>query len=167
MYAPHFAAALALKSRVPRAPLWALLLGSFMPDVFWVVLARMGIEQAQASNFFDDWSHSLLSVVILATLFVAAFCRAGWKIALAVWLAVFSHFLLDLPVHPTRLALYPLSGVHLGWDLVAWGSREGGWELLTTGGYNYLYYYCSRCFMSKVSTQCACVSARPSPPALF
>jgi len=38
---------------------------------------------------------------------------------------VFSHFLLDFPVHPKRLALYPWSGVYLGWDLLTWGSRRG------------------------------------------
>ena len=43
----------------------------------------------------------------------------------AVWLAVFSHFLLDFPVHPKRLALYPLSKIHLGWDLLTWGSSQG------------------------------------------
>ena len=38
---------------------------------------------------------------------------------------MFSHFLLDFPVHPKRLALAPLTGVYLGWDLLAWGSRPG------------------------------------------
>jgi hypothetical protein len=38
---------------------------------------------------------------------------------------VFSHFLLDFPVHPKRLALAPLTRVYLGWDLLAWGSRPG------------------------------------------
>jgi hypothetical protein len=27
--------------------------------------------------------------------------------------------------HPKRLALAPLTGVYLGWDLLAWGSRPG------------------------------------------
>jgi hypothetical protein len=125
MYAPHFAAALAIKSRVPRAPTWALLTGAFVPDLLWIALARFGIEPAQPSNFFDDWSHSLLSVAILATLLASAFLRKGKPVFVAIWLAVFSHFLLDFPVHPKRLALAPLTRVYLGWDLLVWGSRPG------------------------------------------
>ena len=64
MYAPHFAAALAIKGRSPGAPLWALLVGAFIPDLLWIALARIGIEPAQTSNFFDDWSHSLVSVAV-------------------------------------------------------------------------------------------------------
>jgi hypothetical protein len=125
MYAPHFAAALAIKGRAREAPLWTLLIGAFIPDLLWIALARIGIEPAQASNFYDDWSHSLVSVAMLATLFASAFLRRGKSVFVAIWLAVFSHFLLDFPVHPKRLALAPLTGVYLGWDLLAWGSRPG------------------------------------------
>jgi hypothetical protein len=125
MYAPHFAAALAIKGRAREAPLWALLIGAFIPDLLWIALSRIGIEPAQTSNFFDDWSHSLVSVAILATLFASAFLRRGKPVFIAILLAVFSHFLLDFPVHPKRLALAPLTGIYLGWDLLAWGSRPG------------------------------------------
>jgi hypothetical protein len=47
MYSPHFAAALAIKSTAPRAPLWALLTGAFLPDMLWIALARLGVEPAQ------------------------------------------------------------------------------------------------------------------------
>ena len=125
MYAPHFGTALAIKTREPQAPLWALLIGAFLPDVLWIVLPSIGVEPTQQFNFFDDWSHSFVSVVILANLFALPFLRTGKGIAVAVWLSVFSHFLLDFPVHPKRLALYPLSYTHLGWDLLAWRSRSG------------------------------------------
>jgi hypothetical protein len=125
MYAPHFAAALALKGRTPDAPLWALLIGAFVPDLLWVALARAGIEPAQTSNFFDDWSHSFLSVVVLATLYALFFFHKGRLVGSAVWLAVFSHFVVDFPVHPKRLALAPMTHIYLGWDLLAWGSRTG------------------------------------------
>lgn len=125
MYAPHFAAALAIKARTPDAPLWALLIGAFIPDLLWIALARIGVEPAQTSNFFDDWSHSLVSVAILASLFAIAFRRRGRPVVLAIWLAVFSHFVLDFPVHPKRLALAPLTRIYLGWDLLAWGSHPG------------------------------------------
>jgi hypothetical protein len=124
MYAPHFAAALAIKGRTPDAPLWALLIGAFIPELLSIALARIGIEPAQTSNFFDDWSHSLLSVAILASLFALAF-RRGRPVVLAIWLAVFSHFVLDFPVHPKRLALAPLTRIYLGWDLLALGFASG------------------------------------------
>ncbi|PYV52249.1 MAG: hypothetical protein DMG98_24460, partial [Acidobacteria bacterium] len=100
MYAPHFAAALAIKGRTPEAPLWALLIGAFVPDLLWITLARIGIEPAQTSNFFDDWSHSLISVGVLATLYAVLFWPKGRLVCSAIWLAVFSHFVLDFPVHP-------------------------------------------------------------------
>ena len=77
MYAPHFAAALAIKGRAREAPLWAPLIGAFIPDLLWIALARIGIEPAQASNFYDDWSHSLVSVAMLATLFCISFSPEG------------------------------------------------------------------------------------------
>ena len=43
---------------------------------------------------------------------------------MAVWLAVFSHFLLDMPIHPKDLALYPHSAFHLGWGLWSIGRRN-------------------------------------------
>ena len=75
MYAPHFGAALAIKGRSPGAPLWTLFVGAFIRDLVWIAFARMGIEPAQTSNFFDDWSHSLVSVAILATLFASVLGR--------------------------------------------------------------------------------------------
>ncbi len=125
MYAPHFAAALAIKGRTPEAPLWALLIGAFVPDLLWITLARIGIEPAQTSNFFDDWSHSLISVGVWATLYAVLFWPKGRLVCSAIWLAVFSHFVLDFPVHPKRLALAPMTDIYLGWDFLAWGSRPG------------------------------------------
>jgi hypothetical protein len=43
----------------------------------------------------------------------------------AIAFAVFSHFLLDIPVHPPDLALWPNSALHLGLGL--WGRLPTGW----------------------------------------
>jgi hypothetical protein len=116
MYAAHFAAALAVKGQAPKAPAWALLAGAFLPDVAWVALGLAGIEPSQGPAFFDDWSHSLAMVIVWASLFVALFWRRGLAVMLPVWLAVLSHFVLDLPIHPKKIALYPHSSLHMGWS---------------------------------------------------
>ena len=46
----------------------------------------------------------------------------------AVGFAVFSHFLLDLPMHPPDLALWPDSTAHLGFGL--WQKLPTGWWLV-------------------------------------
>lgn len=117
MYAAHFAAGLAIKSHSPAAPTWALLTGAFVPDILWIALATLGVEPTQRNVFFDDWSHSLATTLLWATLFAAIFWRRGRPVVAAVWLAVASHFLLDLPIHPQDLALYPHSAIHLGLGL--------------------------------------------------
>lgn len=122
MYAAHFAAALAIKSHAPKAPTWALLTGAFLPDFVWIVLGLAGVEPSQGPAFFDDWSHSLAMVLLWATLFALPFWRKG--LAFPVGLAVFSHFLLDLPIHPKNLALYPHSAIHLGWGLWRIGPKN-------------------------------------------
>ena len=52
-----------------------------------------------------------------------AVARHGRRVVIAVGFAVFSHFLLDLPMHPPDLALWPNSASHLGaglWRISAW-----------------------------------------------
>lgn len=77
VYVPHYSVALAAGQYARRAPLWALLTGAFLPDLVWIVLARIGVEPADSANFFDDWSHSLLSTIVLATIFSLAFWKRG------------------------------------------------------------------------------------------
>lgn len=125
MYAAHFAAGLAVKGRVPEAPAWALLTAAFLPDFFWVAFARAGLEpEYPPPGFFDDWSHSALMILVWATLFAAVFWKRGSVVALAVWIAGLSHFVLDFLIHPARLALYPHAAIHLGWNLWQWGQQK-------------------------------------------
>jgi len=127
MYTAHFAAALAVKARAPQAPAWALLMAAFVPDFVWVALALLGVEPTQPPlGFFDDWSHSLIMIVVWASLFAALFWRKGSSIVLPVWIVGLTHMPLDFLIHPARLALYPHASVHLGWDLWEWG-QEKGW----------------------------------------
>jgi hypothetical protein len=130
MYAAHFAAGLAIKSRRPQVPTWAVLTAVFVPDLIWIVLAGLGVEPADRGHFFDDWSHSLAMTILWATLFAMLFWRSGRQVAGALWLAVFSHFLLDLPIHPKNLALYPHSMLHLGVGLAGTGRIVYWWVQL-------------------------------------
>lgn len=125
MYAAHFAAGLAIKGRVPRAPLSALLIAVFVPDFLWIGLARTGFEpEYPPRGFFDDWSHSVLIIVVWSTLFALPFWGRDRIVAVAVWIAGMSHLVLDFLIHPARLALYPHSSIHVGWDLWEYGQQK-------------------------------------------
>ena len=133
MYAGHFAAGLALKGHTPAAPTWALLVGVGLLDILFGPFVLLGIERAsitpgQSPGFsldYIDWSHSLATSVVWAMAYAACFIRLGRRVAIAMGSAVFSHFLLDLPMHPADLALWPGSAVHLGLGL--WRTLPTGW----------------------------------------
>jgi membrane-bound metal-dependent hydrolase YbcI (DUF457 family) len=133
MYAGHFAAGLAIKARVPRAPTWGLLLGVGVLDLLFGPFVLAGIERASLtpglspgfSLDYIDWSHSLLMSVVWAFLYGLLFARLGRTVALAMGVAVFSHFVLDLVMHPSDLALWPNAATHLGLGL--WRTLPTGW----------------------------------------
>ena len=146
MYAGHFAAGLAIKAKRPEAPTWAILLGTGLLDVLFGPLLAAGIERAtltpgQSPGFrldFIDWSHSLTMSLVWSTLYALAFFKRGRAVALTLGLAVFSHFLLDLPMHPADLALWPGSAMHLGfglWHTSYWWWIELGVVLAGCGYY--------------------------------
>jgi len=133
MYAGHFAAGLAIKARVPQAPTAALLVGVSLLDLLFGPFVLLGIERIHAtpgqppgfSLDYIDWSHSLLMSLIWAALFAALFLKHGRVVVLAIAFAVFSHFLLDLLMHPGDLALWPGSAAHLGFGIWLW--QPSGW----------------------------------------
>jgi hypothetical protein len=73
----------------------------------------------------------LLGVGLLDVLFALFFLRRGRRVAAFLGLAVFSHFLLDLPMHPGDLALWPHAATHLGFGL--WTSLPRGWWFVELG----------------------------------
>jgi hypothetical protein len=136
MYVGHFAAGLAIKAREPRAPTWALLMGVGLLDILFGPFVLAGIERATVtpsvspgfSLDFIDWSHSLAMSLVWSIVFACVFARYGRGVMLAIGLAVFSHFLLDLPMHPPDVALWPYSGAHLGFGV--WRLVPNGWWFL-------------------------------------
>ncbi|HEX8952677.1 MAG TPA: hypothetical protein VF997_08520 [Polyangia bacterium] len=125
MYAGHLASALAMKAKEPRAPTWALVLGVGVLDVLFGIFVPLGIERASLTpgvspGFrldFIDWSHSLAMSLVWAALFAAIFFRRGVVVAAWCGVAVFSHFVLDLVMHPHDLALWPHASTHLGFGV--------------------------------------------------
>ncbi|THD06905.1 hypothetical protein [Rhodanobacter lindaniclasticus] len=99
MYAAHFAAGLALKGRAPRVPMMAFLIGAFVLDILWIVFDVLDVDRLP----LNDWSHSLLMAIVWSSVFAAFFRRFGSRAFVAVWLTVFSHFVLDLLVQGATL----------------------------------------------------------------
>jgi hypothetical protein len=151
MYAGHFAAGFAIKARAPKVPTWAILLGVGFLDVLFGVFVPLGIERASITpgvspGFrldFIDWSHSLAMSLVWSAIFGGVFY--AWKkdrtIALTTGFAVFSHFLLDLLMHPGDLALWPHSAAHAGFGIwvllpgMEWWLFELAFILLALGYY--------------------------------
>lgn len=133
MYAGHFAAGLALKAKEPKAPTWGILLGVGLLDLLFGPFVILGIERASVTPSISpgftldyiDWSHSLAMSLIWAAVFGVLFLRWGHRVAAVMAIAAFSHFVLDLPMHPPDMALWPGSAVHLGAGL--WQALPNGW----------------------------------------
>jgi hypothetical protein len=107
MYAGHIAAGLALRGRARRVPVTALLFGAFLLDLFWILFGVFHLD----NTAWDDWSHSLVMSVVWATAFAAFFWRLGRREFVVVWLAVFSHYVLDLIVQGA--SVYPNEPIRL------------------------------------------------------
>ena len=133
MYAGHFAAGLLLKAKAPEAPTWGILLGVGFLDLLFGPFVLSGFEQVSVTPGVSpgfsldhiDWSHSLAMSLVWSGLFGALFLRWGRRIAAVMAVAGFSHFILDLPMHPSDMALWPNSEVHLGFGL--WQRLPLGW----------------------------------------
>jgi membrane-bound metal-dependent hydrolase YbcI (DUF457 family) len=93
----------------------------------------LGIEQASITPAVSpgftldqiDWSHSLVMALVWSSLFGLLFLRLGRRVAVVMGIAVFSHFLLDLLMHPPDMALWPGAATHLGFGL--WKVLPVGW----------------------------------------
>ena len=125
----HYAPALLLKARTPKLPLWVLFVGVEVLDYLWSGFVLTGVEHMRfapginASNGLDlydmPWSHSLVATLgwsLLAGGVVFAWLRDRWS-AVAMALAVASHFALDLVVHVKDLPVLGADSLKLGFGL--------------------------------------------------
>src|SRR5688572_15811615 len=109
MYLGHLAAGMMLKARVREAPLSWLLLATVASDLVCGVLLMLGAESiiVHGTLVFAHieadirYSHSLLANLALSLLvaWVASRYLESARAAVALGLAVFSHYVLDVLSH--------------------------------------------------------------------
>ncbi|HOE17072.1 MAG TPA: hypothetical protein PK344_06610 [Syntrophorhabdaceae bacterium] len=129
MYTGHLALGVALKSKFHRVPAIPIIFGSALLDILDGIFIASGIDRVKPNPksgpylftdlTFVDWDHSMLMATIWSLVWGAVF-KKNKKDSILAALAVFSHFLIDVPVHNKDLAIYPYSRMRIGWGW--WGS---------------------------------------------
>jgi hypothetical protein len=134
MFIGHFAVGFAAKKFAPRSSEAVLLAAPLLADILWPVFLLLGWEQVRIdpgnTRFtpFDfvsyPWSHSLLMLCVWATVFGAIYYSITryWAGAIAIWIGVVSHWVLDWVTHRADMPLYP-GGARYGLGL--WNSIAG------------------------------------------
>ena len=143
MYAGHFAAALALKTARPEAPTWALVAGVGALDLLFGVAVAAGIEGfapdfAVSHRLMIPWSHALATSLLVGAGFAACFWRRNPAVAVAIFAAVQSHWLLDVLVHRPDMTFWPGSANGIGYFSL-FGSISGWAETIFVIGCTGLY----------------------------
>ncbi|MCC7297557.1 MAG: hypothetical protein IT244_04425 [Bacteroidia bacterium] len=142
---------MALKESQPKLPVWPIIIGVNFIDILFNIFILLGWDKATADlsagpyffftlNFID-WDHSLLMAFVWSIVWGILFLKNP-KLSWIAAVAVFSHFLADLPLHNHDMALYPHSAEHLGFGL--WGSM-GIWSWVLEGVFSLiLFWYAKR-----------------------
>jgi hypothetical protein len=124
MFIGHYGVSLAAKRVDARLPLGWLFLAVQLPDILWAVLFLLGVEKARiipaqtavraVDLYYIPYSHSLVASLLWAGVIYALFRllpssrAAGLRkgtVAIAMALAVISHFVLDVIVE-SNIPLY-------------------------------------------------------------
>jgi membrane-bound metal-dependent hydrolase YbcI (DUF457 family) len=134
MFIGHFAVGFAAKLFAPRTSMALLVTAPMLADVLWPGFLLLGWEQVRIdpgnTRFtpFDfisyPWSHSLLMLCVWATVLGATYYAITryWAGAIAIWIGVVSHWVLDWVTHRPDMPLYP-GGARYGFGL--WNSIAG------------------------------------------
>ena len=119
MFIGHFAVAFAGKRFAPKTSLATLIAAAQLLDLLWPIFLLLRWERVTRVpgdtaftplNFVSyPLSHSLLAALGWATLFALVYyvIRRYAAGAVAIWIAVVSHWLLDFVTHRADLPLYP------------------------------------------------------------
>jgi hypothetical protein len=152
MFIGHYGAALALKSAAPKVPLGVYFAAVQGLDLLFCSFVLLGVERLRIVPGFTEfnpydlifmpYSHSLVGAIAWGVVAGVAWAmaRRGKREALAVGAAVFSHFVLDVPMHTPDLPLMGDTSTKIGLGL--WNHRyvalafevatfAGGWALLS------------------------------------
>jgi len=121
MLAGHFGVSYALKAKEKQASLGLLFLAVGFADLLWSLFILLGREQAQLAPtlpssrlnlYYMPFDHSLVGILFWSLVIYVLFRflpipqgASKSRIALAMAVAVFSHFVLDIPVHRGDLGL--------------------------------------------------------------
>jgi len=124
MTTAHFALAAGSKPAAKTAPLWALMVATYLLDILFMVLVSFGVESFAPMHpghpaygqviIHAAYTHSLVGALLIAAaagLLGARFW--GRNGGLAIGLVTFSHWILDLIVHRADLPLLPGNLAHL------------------------------------------------------
>jgi len=135
MFIGHFAVGFAAKRFAPRASLGLLIAAPLFLDMLWPIFLLLGWEHARIApgdtrytpfDLYDyPWSHSLLMAAVWATAFALIyFGGARYKAgAVAIWIGVVSHWVLDWIAHRPDMPWYPGGSARVGLGL--WNSIAG------------------------------------------
>jgi len=156
MFVGHYSVAFAAESERNKIPLWVLFVAVQFLDYIWATLVLLGIEKLRvikgftAGNMLDSYyhpySHSLIAAVLwssVAAISYKPFCGSlGYSYrksaAFIVGLAVFSHWILDLVVHPRDLPIYD-NTLKVGFGLWNYRDPEFALEIALVAGGIMLY----------------------------
>lgn len=122
MLTGHFGVSYALKAKEQHASLGLLFLAVGFADLIWSLFILLGLEKAQIvptlpssrlNLYYMPFDHSLVGIlawsIVIYLLFRFLPVPQGARksmIALVMAVAVFSHYVLDIPVHRADLALF-------------------------------------------------------------
>lgn len=142
MFVGHYAIGFSGKKLAPRVSLGVFVLAAIAADILWSVLLLSGVEQVEftsgkgAGQYFKGLniglSHSLAMDLVWAVLLAAGvylFTQYA-RGAVIVFLAVLSHWVLDVISHRPDMPIWPGQGPRLGLGL--WTSLP--MTLLVEGG---------------------------------
>lgn len=157
MLAGHFALAAAVKARQPQIPAWSLMLATQLLDVLFLGTYAAGLESFSSAEgttggygnliINADYTHSLVGALVISLVaLVVASIFWGRRNGTIIGAAVMSHWLLDLLVHRSDLAILPGNAYglpKLGLGLWQWPWVVIAIELGLCLAGAYLYYHSS------------------------
>jgi membrane-bound metal-dependent hydrolase YbcI (DUF457 family) len=116
MFAGHFGLAAAVKAKSPEVPLWALMVSTQLLDIAFVPFLMAGVETMEPIGgggygemiIHANYTHSLIGAMLLSLL-AGLLARHFWggKNGAVITAVAFSHWILDLVVHRSDMAILP------------------------------------------------------------